>query len=99
MTTTLDEIAEQNATAHPDFIPATDETCDAAKLALRVMHTIFGDIEPPEVTLDGEGNLYMEWRGGRESRFNLCLCNNKKGSYLFICDDGEALAMEIKVGL
>jgi hypothetical protein len=66
----------------PEFLLPSQETFTLAEALLREFEA-GRRLTPPELTLDGEGNLYFEWKSNNK-KFSICISDNIAGSYIYI---------------
>lgn len=79
------EMENSKVKFHPSYVPTSEQACSVALKALRSIRAKFSSLAPPEVTPDGEGNLYLEWQT-ENKHLSLCFANNPQGSYIYLSD-------------
>lgn len=78
----FEELNASRTHSDPEFLIPSTPTFDLAESLIRWIKAI-GSMPVPEITLDGEGNLYLEWRS-HGKRLTLCLSDNPAGSYIYL---------------
>jgi hypothetical protein len=76
-----------------DFLLPSGDTVRIAKSILQWIKSRSA-VATPEITPDGEGNLYLEWQSNNR-RLSICLSNDPAGSYIYLSSGREYNALPL----
>lgn len=78
----FDELEASRRHSDPEFLLPSESTFDIAENLLHSFK-LSGRMTPPEITLDGDGNLYLEWKSNNK-KLSICLSDNVAGRYIYL---------------
>jgi hypothetical protein len=77
----FNELEAARSRNDPEFILPPPHAFDIATTILELFKLKSMGI--PEITLDGDGSLYLEWESGNK-RLSICLSSTIPGSYIYV---------------
>ncbi len=76
------ELSAARTHTDPDFLLPPAQVFDTAESLLQEFKSN-GLMPPPAITLDGDGNLYLEWESS-DKRLSICFSGETAGSYIYV---------------
>jgi hypothetical protein len=91
----FEELTASRLRAVPDFELPPGWAFDIAEKILQWLK-LAGAMNPPEITLDGDGSLYLEWQSNNK-HLTICLSGSFEGSYIYLGEGEEYNAYPLTI--